>query len=124
KILQPPRRETVSKWDEFAMTALYPSPLLILATAGMDLAYWRTPIWQLIEKYAAAIVLLLVCGLLSSIAAWKLAPRFSGAPAEWGWLVFIFFMGLPGLVGYLMHFRRRIRPMLEPATRLGTEIMA
>ncbi|MDB5338419.1 MAG: hypothetical protein JWN70_4038, partial [Planctomycetaceae bacterium] len=43
KILQPPRRETVSNSDEFAMTALYPSPLLILSTSGMDLAYSRTP---------------------------------------------------------------------------------
>ena len=123
-IPQPRRKPENPIWAELGTTTLFPTPLLMGAAYLVNEKFAETPVRELIHKYRLTIVLLLVYGALSSLAAWRLAPRFSGGPAQWGWLVFVFIAGLPGLAGYLMHFRRRIRPVLEPAARLGTEIFA
>ncbi len=121
---QPQVKSANPIWAELGTTTLFPTPLLMGAAYVVNEEMAKTPVRELVHKYMLTIVLLLVYGTLSSLAAWRLAPRFSGASAQWGWLVFVFIAGLPGLAGYLMHFRRRIRPVLEPAARLGTEIFA
>ncbi len=76
----------------------------------------------LAAKYPLGAILPILCGCLAVIGAWKLTPRFCGAPAGWGWLVLVFILGLPGMIGYLLHFRRRIRPVLAPPAKQGTEV--
>lgn len=103
---------------------LFPAPAEMLFTLGFDSPGPHLTRLDLVRIIWPSLLLLIVCGVLSAIGAWLLAPRFSGAPLEWGWLAFVFVFGLPGLIGYLMHFRHRRRAVLEPAPKLGNEVFA
>ncbi len=124
-VSQPPKEfYSHRNLDYLAIAAIFPTPLHIVGslvalnpTEGIDRA-------ELIREVWPSFLVVLLCGILSAIGAWQLSPRFSGAPVQWGWLIFVFVFGLPGLVGYLMHFRRRRRPLLEPAAQFGTEVFA
>ena len=89
-IPQPRRKPENPIWAELGTTTLFPTPLLMGAAYLVNEKFAETPVRELIHKYRLTIVLLLVYGALSSLAAWRLAPRFSGGPAQWGWLVFVF----------------------------------
>ncbi|MES2793530.1 MAG: hypothetical protein V4719_28210 [Planctomycetota bacterium] len=110
--------------DFLCITALFPTPLTIVGTLAANNPHSGIDRAELVRRVWPSYLVMFCCGILSVIGAWKLAPRFSGAPVEWGWMVYVFLFGLPGLVGYLMHFRRRRRPLLAPAPQLGTEVFA
>jgi hypothetical protein len=50
---------------------------------------------ELLQIAWPAILVLIACGAGSAFAAWKLAPRFSGAHAQFGWLAYVFVFALP-----------------------------
>ena len=123
---QPPRPDKYAHLnrDYLCIAAAFPTPLQIagaLYFVNSEMGIVRA---ELARHIWPSFVVVLLCGILSVIAAGKLTPRFSGSPAQWGWLVYVFVLGVPGLVGYLLHFRHRRRPVLEPAPALGTEVFA
>lgn len=124
-ILQPvPVTQTDSIAAQIFVSVICPAPIqwpfALLAQAEFSV----NSAMALAGKYPLGVALPLICGCLAAIGAWKLAPRFSGARANWGWLVLVFILGLPGLVAYLLHFRRRLRPVLAPLAKVGTEVFA
>lgn len=124
EIPQPPPSTGTSVGQQLSMAVAMPTPLQIPGAIILEGIYLGTPAREVFNRFPMVNVLVILCGILSALGAWQLAPRFSGAPAERSWLVFVFVTGLPGLIGYLMHFRHRRRPPLEPNARLGTEIFA
>lgn len=124
KVNQPPYIKNGHPLWYLPVIVICPSPLIIPAIL---MSPEPEPFLRTSEKLKIlwpAILLLSLCGVASAVGAWKLAPRYSGAPAKWGWLVYVLIFGLPGLVGYLMHYRHKRRPVVEPATLLGTEVFA
>jgi hypothetical protein len=74
------------------------------------------------DQWLRAILVLLI-----SVAAVALADRKqrrSGLPRSYAWLTFVFLLGLPGLVGYLLHRRWPIREHVPPPQRTGIEVFA
>lgn len=107
-----------------ALAVLNPMPLQFLITLGMLADDAKIDPAGFIQDVWPSGVLLLMSGMLSVLGAsrLRLSQRQTGHCMHWTWYVYVFLLGAPGLVGYLMHFRHRHHPTLEPAEKLGTEI--
>ncbi|MDB5386739.1 MAG: hypothetical protein JWM11_2385 [Planctomycetaceae bacterium] len=118
------RRMSVEMQTSMAFAVLNPMPLQSLVTLGVLIREATADRVHFIREVWPSCVLLAICGAVSAFVALWLIPRHGadGTRIHWAWLMYVILLGVPGLVGYLMHFRHRFHAKLAPAPQLGTEI--
>jgi hypothetical protein len=108
--------------ESLSIAGVLPIPLQLLATLGL---LGTPPLFDpgTMWRDAWPSIILLACfGLISGFIAARLTFRWRRTRIHWGWLVYTAILGLPGLIGYLLHFRHRYHPPVDPAPQSGTEI--
>ena len=74
------------------------------------------------NQWLRTLLVLLMSAAAAAIAAWQ--RRSAGQPRSFAWLAFVFLLGFPGLVGYLLHRRWPVARVVPPAPRTGIEVFA
>ncbi len=72
------------------------------------------------NQWLRTLLVLLASAAAAAIAAWK--QRRSGRPRSYVWVAFVFLLGFPGLVGYLLHRRWPVRQAVPAPQRTGIEV--
>jgi hypothetical protein len=74
------------------------------------------------NPWLRTLLVLLISAAATAVAAWR--QRRAGQPRSAAWLVFVFLLGFPGLVGYLLHRRWPVARAVPPPARTGIEVFA
>jgi hypothetical protein len=74
------------------------------------------------NQWLRTLLMLLMSAAATAVAAWK--QRRAGQVRSPAWLAFVFLLGIPGLVGYLLHRRWPIARTVPSPPRTGIEILA
>jgi hypothetical protein len=110
--------------ESFLAAAAVPAPLVLgILPFLTDPATRDETLSEIISESwpAMLLVLLVAIGLTVATDHWQ---RRYHLPRSYGWLAFVFLLGLPGFVGYLLHRRWPVRHLAPPPVRTGLEVFA
>lgn len=119
-------RKRVQSWQEasFVGVVAVPAPVVVgLFPFLMGALPKDESVRELIAEGLPALLSLLIfsAGLAFATNRWQRRYRL---PRSYGWMAFVFLLGLPGFVGYLLHRRWPVRKLAPPPVPTGLEVFA
>lgn len=115
----PSMRETA-----FVVATIVPTPVVAgLIPFGNALSEKPEPIQRIVAEGWPAFAMLLLLSTTLAFVVDRRQQRYR-LPRSYGWLAFVFLLGLPGFVGYLLHRRWPVRQQAQVPVKTGLEVFA